>query len=227
LKAWNTKSCGCIRDKAVREATVGPLSDRERLQGIRSSMIQRCTNKKVWSYSRYGGRGIKVCQEWLKDFESFYVWAQQSDYRSDLQLDRIDNDGDYTPKNCRWVTIAQNSRNKHTNYKIEYQGEQMILADWALKLGIDYHVLHHRLRYLGWTVEEAFSNVSSSHNRIKKQIEFNGQSMTAAEWGRELGITGRSILYRLEAGWSIEDALLTPPRKKPKNIYNKKVGDSK
>jgi len=95
-------------DEIVRSPRDGKQS---RIYRTWVGMRQRCNNPKREKYKRYGARGIKVCPEW-DSFENFLAWANSSGYSDDLQIDRIDNDGDYTPENCRWVTPAQNMRNR-------------------------------------------------------------------------------------------------------------------
>lgn len=111
LKNGAVKSCGCW-NKAPKKHGLTAKSIRPRIYGIWEGMKQRCNNPKVDRYPRYGGRGIKVCQEWMDSFESFYKWAMSHGYADNLTIDRINNDGDYTPDNCRWVTIAENIKNR-------------------------------------------------------------------------------------------------------------------
>lgn len=85
---------------------------RSRIKRIYNSMKYRCTNPKHVSYDIYGGRGIKVCEEWLQDFQSFYDWAIANGYSNDLTIDRIDVNGDYEPDNCRWTTWKEQAKNK-------------------------------------------------------------------------------------------------------------------
>ena len=80
-----------------------------RLSNIIRGARQRCSNPKHRNYNRYGGRGIRVCEEWIKDTGAFIEWALTHGYRDNLTLDRIDNDGDYCPENCQWITAAENS----------------------------------------------------------------------------------------------------------------------
>lgn len=78
-------------------------------------IIRRCTDPSFKGYQNYGGRGIGVCQEWRDDPESFVTWAKASGWEMGLQIDRIDNNGDYTPENCRWTTSQNNNRNRRNN----------------------------------------------------------------------------------------------------------------
>lgn len=107
LVRGETASCGCVVTEAHSHGfTVG--NQRPRIYGIWAGMKQRCTNQNNDKYPRYGGRGIKVCAEWMNDFQAFYTWAMENGYRDDLTIDRIDNDGDYTPDNCQWITNEEN-----------------------------------------------------------------------------------------------------------------------
>jgi hypothetical protein len=114
LKIGHTKSCGCWRrDSAVNVKTIHGQSY-TRLHGIWSGMLQRCVNPNVKAFSRYGGRGIRVCEDW-HSFVKFRDWAVANGYQDDLAIDRIDNDGNYEPTNCRWETYAAQSRNQPQN----------------------------------------------------------------------------------------------------------------
>lgn len=92
-----------------------------RIYRTRRGMIDRCSNEKSKGYKRYGGRGIKVCEEWLGEngFENFYNWAIENGYTDNLTIDRINNDGDYEPSNCRWITTKEQNRNTSKNLKFK------------------------------------------------------------------------------------------------------------
>ena len=100
------------------------------LRNVHSSMIQRCENPKRQQYSRYGGRGIKVCEEW-HNYENFRKWALENGYKHPLKLDRIDNNGNYEPSNCRWVTNTENCRNKSNNITLVYEGKEKCVKEWC------------------------------------------------------------------------------------------------
>ena len=114
-------------------------------------MKQRCSNPKSRVYRHYGGRGIAVCEEWENSFEAFYRDMGPS-YKEGLEIDRIDNDKDYSPSNCRWATRSENMRNTRRNrvYK------EKTIPEWAEATGIKGSVLAGRLRS-GWTWEEALN----------------------------------------------------------------------
>ena len=107
LRSGNTKSCGCLRKEIV---TIHGDS-RIRLYYIWHSMKARCYNSNNNNYKYYGERGIKVCKEWKNNYMMFKNWALANGYKEGLTIDRIDNDGNYCPENCRWLTKSENSRN--------------------------------------------------------------------------------------------------------------------
>lgn len=124
LRRGNSTSCGCKRTEHGMTKT--------RLYRIWSGMKQRCYNSKDKKYHRYGGRGIKVFDQWM-DFMSFYNWAMKNGYQSVLTLDREENDGDYMPNNCRWVTMEVQSNNTSRNVRAIVNGEQLTLAEIGKK----------------------------------------------------------------------------------------------
>lgn len=105
LRTGNTKSCGC-RERQKHGLYQHPLYTR--WKGIKN----RCYNRAHNCYKNYGGRGISICKEWLNDFKSFYNWAIENGYEKELQIDRINNNGNYEPHNCRFVTNLENQKNK-------------------------------------------------------------------------------------------------------------------
>lgn len=108
-------------------------------------MIQRCKNEKLSCYKDYGGRGIKVCDEWKKP-DLFFNWALENGYENGKTIDRIDVNGDYSPDNCRWVTKIEQQRNKTTNVHVEINGKDYILSELAEKYGIVYQTLWQRYK---------------------------------------------------------------------------------
>ena len=112
-------------------------------------MKSRCNNPNRPKYPRYGGRGIKVCDEWNNDFMSFYTWAIDNGYSDDLQIDRIDNDGNYCPDNCRWVTLQENTLNRRTSVFLTVKGVTQNASIWAEKLNISPFTIYWWCREKG------------------------------------------------------------------------------
>lgn len=158
LVSGRTHSCGCIkREQNEKMFTTHGESGKAktRLYRIWAGMKTRCYNhNEEWAYSKYGARGIRVCNEWLNSYEAFRDWALSHGYRDDLSIDRIDFMGDYCPENCRWADAKQQARNTRNNRRITYNGETKIMAEWAEAAGFTYGTLEHRLNR-GWSLEDA------------------------------------------------------------------------
>ena len=157
LKNGHTGSCGCESRRKRIAARITHHKSKTRIYRIWAKMKARCTYPGDHAYSRYGGRGITVCDEWLS-FEPFEKWSVHNGYSDELTLDRQNNSLGYSPENCRWATPKQQANN-------------------------------------------------TRRNRI---IEYNGASLTLSEWGEATGIQPMTIAYRLNSGWSVEDALTMP-----------------
>jgi hypothetical protein len=154
LRNGNSKSCGCYakdRTSQVRRTHGGAGT---RLYKAWTNMRDRCTAgfKQAKDYHE---RGIRVCDEW-QDFETFQKWALHSGYGDMLTLDRIDNDKNYEPGNCRWVTRQEQQGNRRVNNWLEVDGERLCLTHAARRSGIGVSALRKRL-HLGWDVERALS----------------------------------------------------------------------
>lgn len=131
-------------------------------------MKDRCTKPKKSNYKYYGGKGIKVCEEWANSYLTFYEWAMSHGYKQGLQIDRIDNQKDYCPENCRWATKLEQENNKTTNIRIEYKGETHTMTEWARIVGLTKSCLGTRLRK-GWAVEKALTTPSKKAETEKYQ----------------------------------------------------------
>lgn len=165
LRMGLSKSCGCLgaehRKEAVRKAAKHHGRN-ERLYGVWRGIIDRCENPKSKYYYRYGSRGISICDEWRNDYAAFRTWALENGYDDSVPkgvktLDRIDNDGDYSPNNCTWHNMEEQSNNRSSNRVLEYNGEKHTAAQWARILGFERHTILHRIDKLGWDVERALT----------------------------------------------------------------------
>lgn len=124
-----------------------------RQYGIWKGMRSRCYLKTNHVYELYGGRGITICDEWKDDFKAFYDWSVENGYADNLTIDRIDVNKGYSPDNCRWVTQAEQSKNRRNCRWITYKGETKILIDWARTFGCCDETLRRHLKK-GETMEE-------------------------------------------------------------------------
>lgn len=144
-----TVSCGCwAKEKTAERVTIHGETG-SRLYWVWHNMIERCTNPNATNYERYGGRGITVCPEWRSSFEAFMAWAMANGYQPGLQVDRKDNDGPYTPSNCRWATRKQQARNTSQNVIITYDGRPVTMIEASELTGIPYGTIRRRRRD-GW-----------------------------------------------------------------------------
>ena len=107
-----TKSCGCYNKEHSKKIHSTHNMSYSKLYKVWQGMKTRCYNPKFIYYNNYGGRGIKICDEWLNDFGKFYDWTINNGYKEGLTIDRINNDGNYEPSNCRWITRAEQNRNQ-------------------------------------------------------------------------------------------------------------------
>lgn len=150
------RSCGCVRMQHMLETRITHGESHTRLYKIWLGMKKRCYNENCKSYKNYGGRGIRVCDEWLNDFEAFKSWAINNGYKTELSIDRIDVNGDYSPDNCRWSDDFIQANNRRSNHLLEFNGEIKTIAAWAEEYGLNYHTLFARLDR-GWDVEESLT----------------------------------------------------------------------
>lgn len=140
LRKGITKSCGCSKVQYEKEAHTTHGLSHTRLHNIWMCMIKRCSTNGKTVVDGYGGRGITVCSEWLgKDgFLHFKEWALSNGYKNNLTIDRIDNNGIYSPENCRWATAETQANNKRNNVLTTYRGEQCTAAQLSKLINVPY-----------------------------------------------------------------------------------------
>lgn len=124
-----------------------------RIYRVWRNMLDRCERVSDNRYSVYGGRGIRVCNEW-HSAKKFIQWAFSNGYEDHLQLDRIDTNGNYEPRNCRFVTCKENNRNKRNNHRVTIGDITLTVTEWAEKTGIKRKTIYERLKR-GWSARDA------------------------------------------------------------------------
>ena len=166
LRSGETKSCGCLRDEltSARSSKYGG-SKRHPLYKTWCDMRARCSVPRHQDYPRYGGRGIRVCERWAE----FSAFADDmfASHIPGTTLDRIDNNGPYSPENCRWATRTEQSNNRRSNHQVTYAGRTLTLAQWAREVGVSADLLRYRLSS-GWSVERSLTEpVGYYRSRVK------------------------------------------------------------
>lgn len=144
----STTSCGCYLKSVQGQQTLKHGYRKTRLYTCYNGMKQRCYNPNSIGYKNYGGRGIKVCDEWNKPdgLKEFAEWALKNGYQDNLTLERIDVNGNYEPDNCCWITKAMQAKNTRRNVFVEYEGKKMILSDFSREVGINHRKVSRYLK---------------------------------------------------------------------------------
>lgn len=180
LRNGGTRSCGCLVGGGHRTHGCTGTPEYRTWNGIK----KRCSDG---SDFRYGGRGIRVCERWLNSFEAFLADMGERP-SAEHSIDRIDNDGDYSPENCRWATAKEQMRNTCYNVLVTHDGETLCVAEWAERHGVSASLLARRLR-LGWSFERAV--LESSYG--DRGFYVTPISKRTADWYREYGLRGKSL----------------------------------
>lgn len=147
-------SCGCYGKTIIGARSKTHGMSGKRIYRIWKGMRNRCENINVPNYNLYGGRGISVCDEW-HSFKVFNEWALSNGYRDDLSIDRIDNNGNYCPDNCRWADRKEQARNRRSNITISCNGSTKLISDWDNDIGSRKRGRVRARLNAGWSVEKA------------------------------------------------------------------------
>ena len=169
LERGTSTSCGCLRSFYAKQTRKLKGKSTGSFYKKWFSIKTRCYNKNTPSYKNYGGRGIKMCDDWL-DFLKFEEWALKNGYSDGLTLERIDVNGDYCPENCKWIPMSEQQSNKRTNVFIEYNGYKKTISQWARELGISKEALLFRYNS-GWSIDECLFGKKTKTNHQLPRIE--------------------------------------------------------
>lgn len=170
VQSGHSKSCGCFRKSGGFMTNLRHNETHTRLHSIWSMMRERCGESNS-ANERYAGRGIKVCEDWQR-YENFAKWARENGYDDTLSIERINNDGDYCPENCKWIPRNLQARNRGTTYWVEYQGRKMSLAEACEIADMPYKQVYARINYLNWPVEKALSIPMNTTRAWKRNERF-------------------------------------------------------
>lgn len=156
LRTGDTVSCGCLAKQIITDRNTKHNLSNTRIYKIWKDMNKRCNNPNHWANKYYRSKNISVCDEWKKDFKSFYEWSMNNGYSDNLTIDRIDVNGNYDPNNCRWATMKQQCNNKTNNKRYFYKGRSYTISELSDLSGLKYGTLALRLRN-GWDIETAMT----------------------------------------------------------------------
>ena len=170
------------------------------------NMKARCYRPSAYNFSRYGGRGIKVCDRWLNSSENFLVDMGLKP-GLDYSLDRINNNGDYEPGNCRWATRKEQARNRSYGCRlVKLDGQERTVTEWAELTGINRAIAYNRMTK-GWSEALALKTPPIKSAGRPRFISYLGRTQSISEWAEEYNIARSTLSSRLGRGWSMERAL--------------------
>lgn len=172
------------------------------------AMKTRCYNKNQTSYENYGGRGISVCERWLDSFENFYEDMGEPPVGS-YSIDRIDNNGNYSPENCKWSTTKQQARNKRNTVRYNIDGVEKSLREWCEDSGVKYQTAYMRITRQGWDAKEAiFTKASLYNNGAYRKYILNGESLSLTEISERCKISYATLWKRINHyGMTLQQAV--------------------
>lgn len=152
-----TQSCGCLQKERAKQTNTKHGGRYHSLYSTWLDIKKRCYNPNSHDYHNYGGRGIQMCEEWRNNFDIFEEWCLSHGYAKGLSIDRINNNGNYEPSNCRWVSNKTQCNNKRTNFIITYNNETHTLMEWSEITGIKWGTIRKRIVEYHWSIEKALT----------------------------------------------------------------------
>lgn len=201
------KKCGCNKCRRTKSKEYDPIEGKIHMREytIWQGMKTRVTNPNTDDAERYFKRGITCCETWLESFEAFY--NDMGPCPDGYSLDRIDNNGNYCPENCRWTTQTVQTQNRgEFNKLFTHNGETLVLKEWAKRLGIKYTTLYQRIYRSGLSFEQAIQK-----DPFKRQITINGETHNLKEWTEIYGIKYQTVVDRINKHkWDVIDAITIP-----------------
>lgn len=176
LKRNHTVSCGCLKRSTIKYVRYidGRTTENSRLVGIWNKARRRCLNPKDGHFAEYGGRGIKMCEEWSNrdtGYQAFKKWSYENGYADCFEIDRIDVNGNYEPSNCRWISHKENMDNTRHTRHFEYKGEILTINQIAQKYGLDAQQIRERVNR-GWNIVEAVELPKNAKRQSHKEKIF-------------------------------------------------------
>lgn len=196
------KSCGCLRKEVAKEWVSSHTTHGEsktKLYRKYRSILERCYNASGKHYKRYGGRGIKVCDEWKHSFEAFRDWAYSTGYdpllngQKEQSIDRVDNNGDYCPENCRWANAREQQKNRECTRLYPYKDSMYSASEFADNFGISEKTFVYNRLKKGQTLEYILDDWNSIHNVPSNLID-------AKEYASKYNVTPQSVFRWIKQG---------------------------
>lgn len=200
LRSGNTQSCGCIfMETITKHGGYG-----ERLYKIWSQMKERCNNPHNKHYSYYGGKGVAVCEEWT-EYAPFRDWSIKNGYSGGLSIDRIDPNKGYSPDNCRWITISENSRKASKKHIITVNGISKNCAEWETSLNLGRNAVTHWIKRHGedYAIKKIDARMNPENYDEKefadpsfkrwKYLTVNGETLPYSTWSRKIGMSPSTV----------------------------------
>lgn len=205
LRRGNSKSCGCLQREITSNLMLTHGKIHTNVYHTWSQAKGRCYNKNNPKYPNYGGRGIKVCEDWKSDFQKFYDYVSKLPHFGEkgYTLDRIDVNGNYEPENVRWADTKTQSRNRTDNHFVDYKDKKITIADAAKIIGISPPNVLKRIK-MGDTGDRLFRRAKENPKNVKL-MEFQGELLSVTEISRRTGVNKSTLYARIKRGIGEDD----------------------